>query len=89
MPSPQPLFGESFLTFINEKNCHIYLNIASGSTALESDAERIWHEKVTQALRQAGGVQFLSLLPGAVHVIYSEAVTFGHWDPEKKKNYCR
>ena len=39
--------------------------------------DRIWHEKVTKALRQAGGVQFLSLLPGAVRVLQCEAaVTF-------------
>uniref|UniRef100_A0AAQ5XPN6 Uncharacterized protein n=1 Tax=Amphiprion ocellaris TaxID=80972 RepID=A0AAQ5XPN6_AMPOC len=39
----------------------------------QSGADRICHGKVTRALRQAGGVQFLSLLPGAAHVIYSEA----------------
>lgn len=35
--------------------------------------DRIQHEKLIQALREEGGVQFLSLLPEASGIIYNEA----------------
>lgn len=94
MSSTMALF---FTTFLTNKKKKAGANIETvpvapqlwhwlrENTTWQSEADRIWHEKVTRALRRAGGVQFLNLLPEAAGVICSEAaVTFGQWAPEKK-----